>query len=187
MAEIEVKPFKWTVKRQRYCYHYARNGGKGGKAAKDAGYAHPAEESSRLLTYAEIVEEIDNQLRQLLEKEGVTDEYIISKWKRWADHTPKDLIECDEIGEWSFTNPDNWPDDVWDCIKKISINNTQHGQNITVEWIDKKAAADNLAKVIGLLNTESGAPPPDEAARLIRETLAMMDAADGMPPDAKAH
>ena len=177
--------FRWTQKRIRFVHHYVRNGGNGTDAAEKAGYSAAQQEASRLLSRHVIQAAIQIELRQLLAKEGVTDEYIISKWKNWAEGRATDYFTTDQGGELAVKDLKDLTEEQKSRVKKISVSNNQHGQNVTVELIDPQKALDRLAEVQGLLSKDTNQTPPDEAARYVRDLLAKMDEADGLEPPEK--
>lgn len=201
--------FRWTLKRHKFVRFYVHNGGDAKAAAEKAGYADSTGEAygPHLLTQAPIRKAIQRLLRDLLRKEGLAEESIIATWRRWTEGDAYDYVKSefirpltdndgeilrDEAGRPRMDEngpailvakpPNELTTEQRSRVKKISITNNNNGQNVSVEMEDRSKAVDRLAEYLGILKGEGTAMGAEEAARLIRETVALMDDADGTPP-----
>lgn len=186
--------FRWSLKRRKFVIAYVRTNGESGKAALEAGYSYPGE-GSYLLSLPQIQSAIQTYLRAHLTAAQVTEESVIERWHRWADCSPADFFEYEEIpvqiadgnqiviNRLRLKNLDNLSDHQRKSLKKITVRDTQHGQDIQIEVQDQAKANDRLAQILGMLNTDTqlaNVPPPEEAARMIHEFLQLADEADGL-------
>jgi len=206
VEDVNEPGFRWTLKRHKFVRFYVHNGGDAKAAAEKAGFAESTGEAygPHLLTQAPIRKAIQKLLRDLLRKEGLAEESIIAKWRLWTEGDAYDYVKeefvrpltdndgeiirneagqvvMDEQGPRVLVakGPSELTKEQKARVKKISITNNNNGQNVSIEMRDADKAVDRLAEYLGILKGEGTAMGAEEAARLIRETVALMDDADG--------
>ena len=184
MSEIElemgepsavVAGERWTVKKRKFVYHAARNGGDFRKAAKDAGYKQE-EYGYELWKKPEVRREIEKELLACLQKEGENSETIMARWANWLNANVYDYFKMDQDGILSLRDPSELTDDQKLRVKKITTSVNQYGQNVSVELHDISKAQDRIAEILGLINSQSISTTPQETAEAIRDVIGKMSA-----------
>lgn len=177
-----IKGERWTVKKRKFCYHAARNGGDFRKAAKDAGYKQE-EYGYELWKKPEIRREIEKELLACLQKEGENSETIIARWSNWINANIYDYFKMDQDGIFTLRDPKDLTEEQKLRVKKITTSVNQYGQNVSVELHDAAKAQDRLAEILGLINSQNVSTNPAETAEAIRDLIGQMqDVSIGEPP-----
>ncbi|MHC4857948.1 MAG: terminase small subunit [Planctomycetota bacterium] len=165
--------FRWTLKKQKFVYHYVRNGGLVAKACKEAGYADRAS-GSELLTKPTIRDAIQRELLACLQKEGENSETIMARWSNWIKANIYDYFKMDEEGILLLRPKEELTEDQQLRVKKITASINQYGQNISVELHDVSKAQDRMAEILGLINSQTPQGTAEETAHAIRDLVGKM-------------
>lgn len=171
---VEAEPgFRWTLKKQKFVYHYVRNGGMMEKSCKDAGYADRCS-GSALLKSPTIQDAIQRELLACLQKEGENSETIMARWSNWIKSNIYDYFKMDEDGVLQIRAKEDLSEDQQLRVKKISTTVNQYGQNVTLELHDISKAQDRMAEILGLINSQNQSTAPQETAQAIRDLIGQM-------------
>lgn len=176
--------FKWTLRKRKFCYHYARNGGNAQKACKDAGFKDLAY-GTTLLKSPTIVKTIQNEALSCLQKLDENSETIIARWSNWLRGNVYDHFKMDQEGNLQHKDPELLTEAQKARVKKLTVTNNQYGQNVTIELHDQAKAQDRLAEILGLINSQHISSTPQETAHAIRDLIGQMSATrfEGAPDD----
>jgi len=165
--------FRWTLKKQKFCYHYVRNGGMVEKACKEAGYADRAS-GHALLQKKTIQDRIQAELLACLQKDGENSETIMARWSNWIRANIYDYFKMDQDGVLVLRDPEELSEEQQLRVKKISATVNQYGQNISVELHDVSKAQDRMAEILGLINSQTPVGTPQDTAQAIRDLIGKM-------------
>ena len=175
VEDSKTPGFRWTVKKEKFCYHMARMGVVS-EAEKAAGYspggAIPA------MVQQPIRDRIQKEVRALLRSAGENEDTVIARWAMWAD---ADIGDYFEPG-WILKDVTELNEDQRKCIKKVKITHGREGErNIDFELHDQSAANVHLANMFGLLSKDGeGSRTPEETAKSIKQILQEMDEVNGL-------
>jgi len=166
--------FRWSLKREKFCYHFARMGHLG-KAEQAAGFAPNS--CSNFLMIDEIRERVQQEVRNLLRSAGENEDSVIARWAKWADVDMGDYFSSG----WELKDIDSLSEDARKCIKKVKISNNQFGRNIDFELHDASQANIHLANMMGILKNDDGAgASAEEKAKSIKQMLQEMNEVNGL-------
>lgn len=176
--------FRWTLKKQKFVYHYVRNGGLMEKSCKDAGYADRSTGHALLKTKT-IQDAIQRELLACLQKEGENSETIMARWSNWIKANIYDYFKMDEDGVLLLRDKSELTEDQQLRVKKITASINQYGQNISVELHDISKAQDRMAEILGLINSQTPQGTAEETALAIRDLVGKMHETrfEGAPDD----
>jgi phage terminase small subunit len=177
--------FRWTLKKQRFVYHYVRNGGLVEKACKEAGYADRAS-GSALLKSKTVVDAIQRELLACLQKEGENSETIMARWSNWIKANIYDYFKMDQDDILVLRDPSELTEEQQLRVKKITASVNQYGQNVTIELHDVSKAQDRMAEILGLINSQTPVGSAEDTAVAIRDLIGKMHETriTGAPPEA---
>lgn len=175
IADRDTPSFQWTLKRERFCYFFARTG-KITKAAELAGFSAESDWAGKLLDLEPIRARVRQEVRNLLTANSENEETVIARWSNWANADIGDYFEAD----WQLKDITQLSEEQRRRIKKVKITHNQYGRNIDFELHDAAKANNDLANMFGLLRNEDEDAPAEETAKSIRELLRMMEEADGL-------
>jgi phage terminase small subunit len=165
--------FRWTLKKQRFVYHYVRNGGLVEKASKEAGYKDRVS-GSMLLKTQTIRNAIQKELLACLQKEGENSETIMARWSNWIKANIYDYFKMDEDQVLVLRDPSDLTEEQQLRVKKITASVNQYGQNVTVELHDISKAQDRMAEILGLINSITPQGSAEDTAHAIRDLIGKM-------------
>jgi hypothetical protein len=172
---VPDKPTRWTTKKRRFCYHMARLGN-ASEASERAGYLN-RDYGSILMGEDIVKEEVQKELRSLLDAETENEESVIARWVRWASVDVGDYF----AEGWALNDISQLTEGQRKCIKKVKITHNQWGRQIDFELHDAHKANNDLAVMMGLLGkVEEGKTTPEETAKSIRQMLHEMEGVDGL-------
>lgn len=109
------------------------------------------------------VSQLNDALKEKAEQRfSVTAEEVVERYARWARFDPRDVFSWvnaelfdDELKPFvpprykpqlTVKDPENVPDEAWDCIESI----TQGKEGFKINVINRKGANDQLAKILGI-------------------------------------
>ena len=165
--------FRWTLKKQKFVYHYVRNCGKVEKSCKDAGYADRCS-GHALLKSKTIQDAIQKELLACLQKEGENSETIMARWSNWIKANIYDYFKMGEDNVLELRDPKDLSQEQQLRVKKISATINQYGQNISVELHDVSKAQDRLGEILGLINSQTPVGSAEDTAVAIRDLIGKM-------------
>jgi hypothetical protein len=193
MADKTLKPESAALieslnspKQRKFVIAYVANNGNGTAAAKEAGYANPAQDASRLLKVDKVVRAIQKHARKVTTVAGETRDTVLARMINRANVNPQDYFhKVPVMGNDGtplagvFTEELKHITDLTkeqaQCIKKITPN--AHG--ISIEFHDPAAADRDIASMCGWIAKDGEALTPEGAASLIAASLAAMDEVGG--------
>ena len=167
--------YRWTVKKEKFCYHYARMG-VAETAEKAAGYESVGY-GSALLTQRPIRDQVQKEIRNLLRSQGENEDSVIARWARWAD---ADIGDYFDEG-WALKDISTLSETARKCIKKVKITHNAHGRNIDFELHDAAKENINLANMMGILkDTGEESESAEQQAKSIKQMLQEMNEVNGL-------
>jgi hypothetical protein len=177
IPDLTEMSYRWTAKKARFCYFFARLGNT--NEAAERAQVNPAT-ASGWLSDQPIRDEIQKQVRNLLTSQGENEESVIARWAQWADVDIGDYFE----DEWNLKSLDDLTPVQRKCIKKVKISQNQFGKNIDIELHDAHKANNDLATMLGILGkSDTADQPPEETAKSIQQMLREMQATDALEPE----
>lgn len=205
VPESEANKFRWTAKKKRFCFLIAQSGNPV-QAATEAGYkaTNAPNTAAIMLRSVSIQNEIARQLEKYLIAAEVSETTLIARWVEISEANVFDYFECVYVpimivdpdsdpalenpplvqhvrAQWTAKPKNKLTDRQQRCVKKITIKNTVHGQDVTLELENRMLAIDRLAEVAGIIKTEvnqNANMTAEEQARALRDTLAAMQEND---------
>ncbi len=197
--------FKWNPRKLNFCFIYARNGGNGTDAYREAGYKsdRPGEGASRLLKIAEIQEQVERCRQQNLMAHGVTKDRIKAEIVEMAgiafdqDHVLTDVFETVEGAVVGTTEDgeevraerklvlkplDRIPRSLLKMMKSMKVSWSNGDQNISIEFFDRIKLLTLLGEELGLFQGDVQGGTAEDFAREVQTYLNLMDEADGAVP-----
>jgi len=157
------KELQLNTQQKHFCIEYLKDWN-GAQAAIRAGYSKKAakEQSSRLLTNANIQEEIKEQIRQFLDKAKVPlEKKILDYWLVRAFYNIMDIVNLDgtlklKEGQTQAQKEEELRQNgLYVCIDSINRKVSPQGiVTIQYKWADKDEAVTMLQKYIGMIKEE---------------------------------
>jgi len=174
VPDAKIPTERWTTKKRRFCYWMARLGSITESLKRSElsdGYG------PHLLAQRIVRDEIQKQVRQVLDSESENEESVIARWSRWANVDPGDFFDPG----WILKDNSELTEEERKCIKRVKITNNQYGRNVDLELHDSHRANNDLGVMLGLLGRNDGpTAPPEETAKTIKQLLTEMQEADGL-------
>lgn len=169
--------FRWSLKRNRFCFFVARSGDCA-DAAEKAGFQR--DYGNQLMQMEPIQKKVQEELRNLLRAQDENEDSVVARWARWANVDPGDFFRAG----YEVKDLEDMDEDQRKCIKKIKVTDNQYGRNVDLEFHDAHKANNDLANLLGMLHREDAGDTPEEAARSIVDILKEIADKDGLqePP-----
>ncbi len=197
--------FNWNPKKLNFCFIYARNGGNGTDAYREAGYKsdRPGEGASRLLKLTEIQEQVEKCRQQNMMAHGVTEDRIKAELVQMAgigfdtDHVVTDVFETVDgavVGETAdgkeivaerklvMKDLKDIPRSLLQMMKSIKVTYTNGDQNVSVEFYDRIKLLTLLGEELGMFKGDVQGGTAEDFAKEVQTYLTLMDEADGALP-----
>jgi phage terminase small subunit len=157
VPRIDSKPL--TIKEARFVENMANPATKSpGQAAKDAGYSENSASTiaNETLNKPYIIAAIDKRKAEAALHADITPEHVLGATALRAFATIDDAF--DEYGYFDIAKARETG--AIHLIKKIQRNQTQHGENVSVEFYSNESAQDRLGQYLGL-EKQPGINPAD--------------------------
>jgi phage terminase small subunit len=153
MSEESHKEFKLLKKREMFCRFYAQNGHNAMEAAISAGYTPQMarHRSFEFLRVPAIINFINELEKPVLDKLGVSEDWVITKLKMLAEANVLDYYDIDpKTKKIHLKDLKNLPREKTAAIEWIK--ETRYG--IEIKLVDKKACIINIGKYLGMFKEQ---------------------------------